>query len=53
VFGVYDLASRRVGVPHRSTRGVGLARPPRGEAEFRRLAEDVARSAPIRALLEG
>lgn len=54
VFGVYDLASRRVGVPRGaegSARATGLFAPPRDDKGFRQLAREVATSAPIRALL--
>jgi len=52
VFGVYDLASRRVVQPQ-SPDLVALAEPPAGAEEFKRFALTVAGSEPIRRALSG
>ncbi len=56
VFGVYDLATRRVGVPL-ADRGAEdeslLSQAPRGQEESRRLGAQVAGSAHIQRLLTG
>ena len=53
VFGVYDLASRRVGLPVAADGGYafGLFAPPRSREDFRELIRRVARSDEIRTLL--
>jgi carbonic anhydrase len=54
VFGVYDLASRRVGVPRdlpNDTQSCGLVDAPSGPEDFRQLADQVAHSALMLSLL--
>jgi carbonic anhydrase len=55
VFGVYDLGSRRVGVPLAATEdgeaGIRLVEAPSGQGEFRELAAHVTGSPLIRRLL--
>jgi len=55
LFGVYDLATRLVGIPgwgdSKASRRPLLLPPPRHEGEFRRLAAEVAESPRVRALL--
>ena len=54
VFGVYDIASRRIWGPSAADgERLGLAAPPADLAEFRTLGVAAAGSARIRALLEG
>lgn len=56
VFGVYDLATRRVGVPlaeRDADSEAPLRQPPRDPEEARRLGEQVASSAHIQRLLHG
>jgi carbonic anhydrase len=56
VFGRYDLASGRLGVPLRGTRDddtAALVAAPRDAAGFARLAEGVAASSRVAALLRG
>jgi carbonic anhydrase len=54
VFGVYDLASRRVGLPVATNGGYafGLFAPPRSLEDFRDLIQRVARSDEIKTLLD-
>ncbi len=50
-WGVYDLASRRVGSPGAAAWERGLRAAPTGAAEFQTFAGDLAGSAYITALL--
>jgi carbonic anhydrase len=57
VFGRYDLASARLGLPlgagAAARAGAGLVAPPQDGEGFRRLAEELAASPQLRALLAG
>jgi carbonic anhydrase len=53
VFGVYDLASRRVHVPGPGPEGGGLVEAPTDRESFLRLAAQVVASPFLRRLLEG
>ena len=51
-WGVYDLASRRVGSPGAAAWERGLRAAPKGADEFQAFARDLAGSAHITALLD-
>ncbi|MFO0897401.1 MAG: carbonic anhydrase [Pirellulales bacterium] len=52
VYGVYDLATRQVGVPLAAAPQIDLCTPPAGEQEFSQFAAKLAQAPLIRLLLQ-